>query len=187
MALPRQRLVIAAEARGKLQIRKEGLDHPLDADEVLVKTVAVAINPHDAKLLDYSFVPDAVVGGDFAGLVVAFGAGVEAEGKFAVGDRVAGVVVGMNSRRPYVGAFAEYVYATTDFLLRLPDNMTFEDAATIPLGAGTALYAIRELGVPTILDQLKKARCSPRCDGDVVLVSGGSTATGTRAIQLLKL
>jgi NADPH:quinone reductase-like Zn-dependent oxidoreductase len=72
--------------------------------------------------------------------------------------------------------------------------MSFEDAATLPLGAGTALYALfSELQIPASLEQLgaeseKSATEGEGLDdGEFVLVAGGSSATGTRAIQLLKL
>ena len=73
----------------------------------LVKTAAVAINPADAKMLDYSAAPGAIHGYDFAGTVVALGENVRAG--LAVGDRVAGFVHGMNCLQPEIGAFAEYV------------------------------------------------------------------------------
>ncbi|KAH8667030.1 chaperonin 10-like protein [Xylariales sp. PMI_506] len=190
MSLPTHHTVVAAESRGKLIIRPNAPVPALDADMVLVKTAAVAINPHDAKTLEYSVVPGAIVGGDFAGTVVALGADALAAGRLSVGDRVAGTVLGMNKLRPDVGAFAEYVNAMADFLLKIPDDMSFEDAATLPLGVGTALYALfSELGIPASLDQLgtEKSINISNDDREFVLVAGGSTATGTRAIQLLKL
>ena len=190
MSLPQHHTVIVAEARGKLVVRSNAPIPPLEDDMVLVKTAAVAINPHDAKTLEYSVVPNAIVGGDFAGTVVALGADALASGQLAVGDRVAGTVLGMNKLRPDIGAFAEYVNAMADFLLKIPDDMSFEDAATLPLGAGTALYALfSELHIPASLDQLGAERGvkEARDDLEFVLVAGGSSATGTRAIQLLKL
>ncbi|KAK7992025.1 GroES-like protein [Apiospora saccharicola] len=74
---------------------------------VIVKVAAVAINPVDPKILDPS--P-------------------------AVGDRVANTVHGNNSSSPNVGAFAEYVAAEGDLMLRMPDTMSFEDGATIVTG-----------------------------------------------------
>lgn len=191
MSLPQSHTVVAAESRGKLKIVTNAPVPELEPDMVLVKTAAVAINPHDAKTLDYSVVPGAILGGDFAGTVVAIGANTKASGRFSVGDRVAGTVLGMNKLRPDVGAFGEYVNAMADFLLRIPDDMSFEDAATLPLGVATVMYALfSELRIPVSLDQLSAAENSNTPDhneGEFVLVAGGSTATGTRAIQLLKL
>lgn len=192
MSLPQHHTIVAAKARGTLEIQPKAPVPPLEPDMVLVKTAAVAINPHDAKTLEYSPIPGAIVGSDFAGTVVALGADAQASGRFAVGDRVAGTVLGMNKMRPDVGAFAEYVNAMQDFLLKIPDQMSFEKAATMPLGAATALFALfSEMGLPGSLAQLG-AKGSANGDaghkeGEIVLVAGGSTATGTRAIQLLKL
>lgn len=161
----------------------------------IVKTAAVAINPADAKMLDYSAAKGAIHGYDFAGTIVALGVDALASGHLAVGDRVAGLVHGMNRLRPDVGAFAEYVGAYADLLLRIPDHMSFEDAASFGTGVATAsLSLFSELSVPASLAQLREHQ--PASDGkagadvghrEFVLVAGGSTATGTRAIQLLKL
>ena len=68
-SLPHQRLAIVAESAGKLQIKRDMAMPTLAPDTVLVKTAAVAINPSDAKFLDYSPAPGAVHGTDFSGTV----------------------------------------------------------------------------------------------------------------------
>ncbi|KAL5113214.1 hypothetical protein ACEQ8H_008921 [Pleosporales sp. CAS-2024a] len=156
----------------------------------IVKTAAVAINPVDAKMLDFSSTPGAIDGYDFAGTIVALGEDVLRSGRFAVGDRVAGMVFGMNKLKPDVGAFAEYVGACADVLLKIPDQMPFPEAASLGLGLATAGVGLfKELGVPVSFEQLRAGKevDTKLEDRDFVLVAGGSTATGTRAIQLLKL
>lgn len=157
----------------------------------IVKTAAVAINPADAKMLDYSAAPGTIHGYDFSGTVVALGQDALASGRLAVGDRVAGFVHGMNSLQPDVGAFAEYVGASADILLKIPDHMGFEGAATLGVGVGTAALALfSELRVPASLERLREGGKKPLNELEerpFVLVAGGSTATGTRAIQLLRL
>lgn len=186
-SLPRQRLAIVAKSAGELQVKRDMPMPPLAPDTVMVKTAAVAINPSDAKFLDYSPAPGAVHGTDFSGTVVALGSEVAASDRFSVGDRVAGLVHGMNSLRPDVGSFAEYVVATAHTLLKIPDTMGFEEAAGLGLGVATATFGLfYELGVPTTLDELVSGGVEEK-GGEFVLVVGGSTATGTRAIQLLKL
>lgn len=191
MSLPQHHTIVAAKARGELTIESKAPLAAMEPDMVLVKTAAVAINPHDAKTLEYSPVPGAIVGSDFAGTVVALGSDAQKSGRFAIGDRVAGTVLGMNKSKPNVGAFAEYVNAMSDFLLKIPDSLSFEEAATLPLGAATALFALfNELELPVSLDQLYRHDSPKQEDSsnrEIVLVAGGSTATGTRAIQLLKL
>ncbi|KAL4746132.1 hypothetical protein BDW72DRAFT_197982 [Aspergillus terricola var. indicus] len=190
--LPTTQTAIIAAGPGKLTTTHTAPLPPLDPDMVLVKTAAVAINPADAKMLDYSAAAGAIHGYDFAGTVVALGSDAAAEGRFEIGDRVAGLVHGMNKLKPDVGAFAEYVGAYADLLLKIPSGLEWEQAATFGTGIATAMLAgFKELGVPGGLDALsaEKAGGSEIKDDEkeFVLVAGGSTATGTRALQLLKL
>jgi NADPH:quinone reductase-like Zn-dependent oxidoreductase len=156
---------------------------------VLVRTAAVAVNQVDAKLLDYSPAPGAVIGHDFSGTVVALGESARAAGRLAVGNRVAGLVHGMNKLRPDVGAFAEYVAADADLVLQIPDAMSFEEAATLGVGVATAALALcGELGVPVPgQEEVEGNTDSGQYEGEFVLVVGGSSASGTRALQMLKM
>ncbi|KAF7596236.1 hypothetical protein BBP40_002769 [Aspergillus hancockii] len=182
---PNQQTAIVAEGPGQLRVRRDAPVPALEPGVALVKNAAVAINPVDAKMVDYSPVPGAIHGYDFAGTVVALGA--DTPEHIQVGDRVAGFVHGMNKTRPDVGAFAEYVAAPANLLLRLPVEMGFEDAASMGLGLFTAgLGLFRELQVPESHDSGSPG-LEDSSKRDFVLVAGGSTATGTRAIQLLKL
>lgn len=188
-SLPQKQRAIVAQGPGQLAIQHDAPVPFLAPDMAIVKTAAVAINPADAKMLDYSAAAGAIHGYDFAGTVVALGSDAATTGHLAVGDRVAGLVHGMNKLQPDVGAFAEYVGAYADLLLKIPDSMSLEEAASFGTGVATASIGLfSELGVPASLDQLREGKPA----GDVeerefVLVAGGSTATGTRAIQLVKL
>jgi NADPH:quinone reductase-like Zn-dependent oxidoreductase len=192
-SLLQRQTAVVAEGSGKLTIKHDIPIPPLADDMVIVKTAAVAINPADAKMLDYSPAVGAIHGYDFAGIVVALGADALAAGRLSVGDRVAGLVHGMNKLKPDVGAFAEYVGAYGDLLLKIPDHMSFEEAATLGTGTATAALGLfHELRVPASLEQLQDYQSvkdevleAPE-DKEFVLVAGGSTATGTRALQLLK-
>lgn len=188
-SLPKYRKVIVAQGPGKLAIQQDVPIPLLTPDVAIVKTAAVAINPSDAKFLDYSPAPGAIHGTDFSGTIVALGAKALAEGRFSVGDRVAGLVHGMNKLQPEVGSFAEYIGATVHTLLKIPDTMSFEEAATLGLAVATATFGLfRELQVPVTLEQLSSGGSKvDEDDREFVLVAGGSTATGTRAIQLLKM
>ncbi|MCU1572150.1 MAG: NADPH:quinone reductase [Micrococcaceae bacterium] len=101
-----------------------------------------------------------VPGLDFAGTVVAVGS---KESRFSVGDAVFGI-----SR----GSFAEYAAVLEDKLASKPSNLSFEQAAVVPISAGTALQA---------LDAGKVER------GQKVLILGASGGVGTFAVQLAKL
>ncbi|KAI0469849.1 GroES-like protein [Xylariaceae sp. FL0804] len=195
-SLPARQTAVVAQGPGKLAVRHDAPVPPVAPDMALVKTAAVAINPADAKMLDFSAAPGAIHGYDFAGTVVALGSDALAAGRLAVGDRVAGFVHGMNSLRPDVGAFAEYVGACHDMLLKLPDRIDFGEGATLGVGVGTATLGLfGQLRVPVSIDQLRQAtKGGPvvAAGGEghepaFVLVAGGATATGTRALQLLKL
>ena len=192
-SIPTYQTAIVAQSAGQLAIQHNAPVPCLAPDMALVRTAAVAINPADAKMLDYSAAPGAIHGYDFAGTIVALGKDALASGRLSVGDRVAGFVHGMNPLQPDVGAFAEYVGACAEILLKLPDHVAFEEAATLGVGVGTAVLGLfGELRVPASLEELRESGKTPVDDAVEkerahVLVAGGSTATGTRAIQLLKL
>ncbi|KAG6364986.1 hypothetical protein INS49_006591 [Diaporthe citri] len=188
--LPLRQTAVVAQGAGKLAIQHDVPIPVLAPDMAIVKTAAVAINPVDAKILDFSPAPGAIDGYDFAGTIVALGEEVTASGRFAVGDRVAGMVFGMNKLKPDIGAFAQYVGACADILLKIPKDMSFEEASGLGLGVATAAMALfKELQVPASLEDLREGLQVEKelKSDDFVLVAGGSTATGTRAIQLLKL
>ncbi len=101
-----------------------------------------------------------VPGLDVAGTVAAVGSAVT---RFAIGDEVFGM-----SR----GSFAEYAAAREDKLARKPANLSFEQAAVVPISAGTALQGLTDVG------RVKA--------GDKVLVLGASGGVGSYAVQLAK-
>ncbi|WQF78492.1 Putative GroES-like superfamily, alcohol dehydrogenase-like, NAD(P)-binding domain superfamily [Colletotrichum destructivum] len=183
----RQRAVVQAESpAGKLQIVT---DRPVPKpafDEVLVRVHAVAVNPSDWKMTTQFPCPGAGCGMDFSGVVVATGHGLDPALGIRVGDAVAGAVHGANPFDPQAGAFAEYTCALADLLWKIPRPWDLTDAATVGgccvATVGLGLFADDALGLPFGLDQFV-------ADGKAsfVLVYGGSTASGTMAIQLAKL
>ncbi|KAI0869515.1 GroES-like protein [Hypoxylon argillaceum] len=144
---------------------------------MLCKVAAVAINPIDAKAIDYSPAPGCTGGYDFAAEVVQVGEGVQ---RFQSGDRVFGMAFGLNPDDKTAGAFAEYVLAIDDLTCHIPQWMSFEDAATFPTAVATAFCSIYQtFGFPGPEE--------PHEEASHVLVSGGATSSGLMAIQLLKL
>jgi NADPH:quinone reductase-like Zn-dependent oxidoreductase len=101
-----------------------------------------------------------VSGRDVAGTVAEVGAAVT---RFAVGDEVYGVAP---------GSFAEYAVAREGKLARKPANLSFEQAAVVPISAGTALQALVDVG------RLEA--------GQSLLVIGASGGVGSYAVQLGK-
>lgn len=139
---------------------------------VLVRVHAVAVNPLDwhylrgtpyVMRLETGLRKPAAprLGVDFAGTVAALGPGVTA---FAVGDEVFG---------GRTGAFAEYVVVRANgALVHKPANISFEQAAAVPIAAVTALQALRDRG---------GLRANQR-----VLVNGASGGVGTFAVQIAR-
>src|SRR6185295_18114629 len=85
--LPKFQTAIVAQGPGKLTIKTNVPVPTLTPDMAIVRTTAVAINPADAKMLDYSAAAGAIHGYDFAGYIVALGA--SAPSHLRIGDRVA--------------------------------------------------------------------------------------------------
>jgi NADPH:quinone reductase-like Zn-dependent oxidoreductase len=101
-----------------------------------------------------------VIGRDVAGSVVAVGSSVT---RFAVGDEVYGVAP---------GSFAEYTVAKEGKLARKPSNLTYAQAAVVPVSAATALRAVEDVGRVEA--------------GQSILVLGASGGVGSYAVQIAK-
>ncbi|KAF1832827.1 zinc-binding oxidoreductase ToxD [Decorospora gaudefroyi] len=144
---------------------------------LLIKTKAVALNPTDWKNITRAPEPGAIAGCDYAGVVEEVGKGVT---NYQVGDRIAGFVRGGDPADHSNGAFAQHIKAKDGISLKIADNMSFEDASTLGVGVttvGQGLY--QELGLPMPPAKVQEPT--------QVLIYGGSTATGTLAIQYAKL
>lgn len=146
------------------------------SDQVVVRTEAVALNPSDTKMKGGFAVPYGTLGADFAGTVVAVGPDVAG---VAVGDTVCGAQNIMFKTTAEQGAFAEYNVTRGGIWMKVPSSCTIEAAASLPVGVSTAGLAMKLLGIPLPGE--------PAADPAVVLVYGGSTATATIAMQLLRL
>ncbi|MBC2902310.1 NAD(P)-dependent alcohol dehydrogenase [Streptomyces cupreus] len=140
--------------------------------EVLVRVHAASVNAYDwhfmhgdpkaARAMMGLRGPKARVRGrDFAGRVEAVGSGVT---DLAPGDEVFGEAD---------GAFAEYVCAPGDSVGPKPSNLTFEQAAAIPLAGNTALIGVRDVGAVR--------------PGQSLVINGASGGVGTFAVQLGKV
>lgn len=150
--------------------------------DVLIRVLAVALNPTDYRIPAYHPTPGAMLGCDIAGTVV------EARplaDECPPGTRLCGPVHGCNPANPDNGAFMEYLVADSRVLLRVPAVWSDVEAAALG-GVGWATVALamedclKLAGRPSAPAQL-------RADGSriPVLVYGGATATGTMACQIL--
>jgi NADPH:quinone reductase-like Zn-dependent oxidoreductase len=139
--------------------------------EMLIEVKAVSINPVDYKLnnADTRFLPGSklpkIVGSDFAGLVKEPAIG---DSRFKAGDRVYGAV-SIFMGKP--GALAELVAADPKRVRHLPGGMSFEQAASLPVAALTALNGLRRCGVTK---------------GTRLLINGATGGVGHFAVQIAR-
>ena len=154
-----------------LQLKEIAKPTPQE-NEVLIKVQAAGTNPLDwhkmrgapvlVRLTDGLMKPkDGRLGADVAGVVEAVGSGVT---RFKPGDAVFG--------EGGVGGFAEYVCLREKALALKPANITFAEAAAVPVAALTALQALRDSG---------KVQA-----GQSVLINGASGGVGTYMVQVAK-
>ena len=150
-------------------------------NEVLIKVHATSVNAGDCNARGFVFVPpgfgflprlmfglrrpkQTILGGELSGEIVEVGKDVR---QFQKGDLIFG-----NAGEKF-GAYAEYACLPENAdLVMKPANLTFEEAASIPFGASTALYFLRDM-----------AKIQP---GQKVLIIGASGCTGVYAVQLAK-
>ncbi|KAL7915481.1 putative zinc-binding oxidoreductase ToxD [Trichoderma velutinum] len=153
-------------------------------DYVLIKVVTVAVNPTDWTTLEAVGDDGTLVGCDWAGIVQEIGPAVTKE--LRIGDRVAGSAHGGNDANPESGAFARYIITKGDLVMRIPDAVTFEEAATVGVAVTTAALALYHfLGLPLPETDEKPPKDSE--SAAPIFIYGGSTATGSIAIQFAKL
>ena len=144
-------------------------------DEILIKVHASSANPLDWHHMRGAPFParlefglrkpkDTRLGADIAGHVEAVGKNVT---QFQVGDAVFGDLAACG-----LGAFAEYVLVPEGAVVPKPTNLTFEQAAAVPVAAVTALQGLRDSG-----------QIQP---GQKVLINGASGGVGTFAVQIAK-
>jgi NADPH:quinone reductase-like Zn-dependent oxidoreductase len=153
-------------------LRVEQVDRPrIDEDEVLVRVRAASVDrgtwhlmaglPYPVRFAGFGVRrPKTNPGRALAGTIEAVGGEVAG---FEPGDRVFGICD---------GSFAEYVRVRTDKLAHHPSNLSFEQAAAVPISGLTALQAVRDHGRVQA--------------GEKVLIVGASGGVGTFAVQIAK-
>jgi NADPH:quinone reductase-like Zn-dependent oxidoreductase len=184
-ALPstRQAVVQPATKPGTFELRTDLPVPTVSPDHVLIKVSAVAVNHCDYKMPARIHCPNTVDGCDFSGAVVCLGDAVASmPGGLRIGDRVAGAQMASQACRPWSGAFTEYIAEKPENLWRVPEHFSWEQAASIGCAVassvGMALWWEMKLpGTPE----------KPTSDPKFILVYGGSTASGTFTMQLLKM
>ncbi|MGH1295552.1 NADP-dependent oxidoreductase [Bacillus pretiosus] len=157
---------------GKVPMRMAEVPTPeINEYEVLAEIHAASINPIDFKIRDgkvkmlLKYEMPLILGNDFSGVIVKVGSKVT---RFKVGDEIYA-----RPRKNKIGTFAEYIAIHEDDIALKPENLSFEEAASIPLVGLTSYQALHDIM------QLQK--------GQKILIHAGSGGVGTFAIQLAKI
>ncbi|TXD85592.1 NADP-dependent oxidoreductase [Subsaximicrobium wynnwilliamsii] len=154
--------------KDSLSIKK--IEKPtITSNDILIEVKAASLNPIDYKLVEghlKDMVPlnfPITIGYDLSGVVVEKGGDV---GNFEIGDEV-------YSRVPQeqMGTVAEFVAVTSDLVAKKPENISFEEAAGLPLTGLTAIQALESVGIK---------------ENDRILIHAGSGGVGSLAIQYAK-
>ena len=148
----------------KLQVN-EIPDPEVLPGHVLIDNKAASVNFPDVLMIQglYQFQPELPFspGGESAGIVSSLGEGVE---NIAVGDRVFAMTG--------LGAFAEKIVVPEHSVVKIPESMSFETAAALPMTYGTSLYALKQRA------ELK--------EGETLLVLGAAGGVGLATVELGK-
>lgn len=155
--------IVIDEFGGTEKLTLQEVEKPaVKEHQVGIEVYATSVNPVDIKRRKGLFggKTPMIVGGDIAGIVKEVGTAVS---DIKVGDRVMA-----NGGKTY----AEYVVAKEEVTVKLPESVSFDEAAAIPLAGQTAWQTVVDLG------QVK--------EGDRVLIHAGAGGVGTLAIQIAK-
>lgn len=157
---------------GKVPMRMAEVPIPeINEHEVLAEIHAASINPIDFKIRDgkvkmlLKYEMPLILGNDFAGVIIKVGSKVT---RFKIGDEIYA-----RPRKNKIGTFAEYIAIHEDDIALKPKNLSFEEAASIPLVGLTSYQALHDIM------QLQKDQ--------KILIHAGSGGVGTFAIQLAKI
>jgi NADPH:quinone reductase-like Zn-dependent oxidoreductase len=133
--------------------------------EILIKIEAVSLNAADYRAAKLGIIPrKKIFGADISGIIESVGKEVSS---FKTGDEVIGCLI----HHGY-GGLAEYVAVSEKAVIKKPEQLSFEDASTLPVAGITAIQALRDKG------NIQK--------GYKVLIVGCSGSVGTFAVQLAK-
>ncbi|KAI4243759.1 MAG: hypothetical protein LQ352_006973 [Teloschistes flavicans] len=170
---------LVGEKMNPLEIKAAPYTSP-GQNEIVVKNAALAVNPADhmgqaSNFFSYPY--PFILGEDVAGEIVEVGASVAS---FKKGDRVLGFALGSVSYRKEEGAFQQYTVLQPQLTSIIPNSLSFERAAVIPLCLATAAVGL--------YDQdhlhLEHPSLTPKPMGQIVLIWGGASCVGSNAIQL---
>lgn len=167
------RAVVIEQFGGKDQLKMAEMPVPIpQGSEVLIRIKYASVNPVDWKIRE-GMLKDAIphrfpviLGRDAAGVVEAMGTHVK---RFHVGDKVYAF-----GRKPEIhdGTYAEYITLDESHVAHMPKNLSFREAAAVPLAGLTAWQALFSMA------ELR--------EGETVLILGGAGGVGSFAVQFAK-
>ncbi|KAF8972286.1 chaperonin 10-like protein [Flammula alnicola] len=163
---------------GQVSVRKAG------PGEILIKIQSTSLNPIDWKIHKWGIVYEdfpAILGNDIAGDVEEVGAGVT---DFKIGDRVFGQGHFKGDR----GSFQQYVIALASTTAKIPPNVSYDEASTIPTVLTAAYVGLYNqnphgLGLDPPISDVTQGQYA----GTPIVVIGGASSVGQIVIQLAKL
>ncbi|CAO1629544.1 unnamed protein product [Sympodiomycopsis kandeliae] len=183
MSVPQEMKSLRTQADAKIGVETVAVPTP-GKNEVLVKVIAVTLNPTDFKSARFISKPGNAVGCDAYGEVVALGSDLNVP--LQVGEKIAFFTMG-SFHSPRTGSFSEYAIAQSDTSMIVPDGYDGYQASSWGIGGLTAIQTLfdkLELNpIPndiTSLPELKQ-------DSPQLLVWAGSTSVGQFAIQLARV
>lgn len=133
-------------------------------EEVLIKVEAFGVGIHDGYFIPSDAKFPYIIGSEGAGIIEQKGSKVK---NFDIGDPV----IYTTSLQKQGGTWAEYTVAKQNVLIKLPEKLTFQEGAALPISGKTALECMREIDLNR---------------GDTLFIAGASGAIGTMVIQLAK-
>lgn len=162
------------------------------ASDVLIRSSVVAVNPIDRVRQLYGFqVPTTpkVLGSDTTGTIVAVGADVAAAGTFKVGDRVVAATDGFHNGDNGHESFQTFTVAPTTTTAKLADNVTFLQAAPVPVSimtAGTIFFEGFHFTVPGAKEAPTTKPLPAAGSKPIVAIWGGASSVGSVTLQLAR-
>ncbi|VTT64400.1 unnamed protein product [Fusarium fujikuroi] len=174
---------LVAAKTSPLEVKEAPLTEP-SSGHILVKNSAIAINPVDIAnqyvgiFIQPSQYP-VILGEDVAGTVEAVGPDVTI---FKPGDRVLGYATSLATKDNAHSAFQEYTIIRAECASKIPERLSFEQAAVLPLSLATAAWSL--FGDVTLA--MRYPSLNPTPTEETVLIWGGSSSVGGSAVQLAK-
>ncbi|KAI7909686.1 hypothetical protein M0657_011733 [Pyricularia oryzae] len=158
--------------------------------QVLIRNHSVAVNPVDWKQQAMGFMVDSypkVLGSDIAGVIVEAGPSVDS---FKPGDRVLAAAPGQTIQNNDQAAFQTFTVVPVAFVTKIPDSLSFNEAATLPVATNTASISFfdnLDLPFPSDVSAVEEQKLGSSIPGDILLVWSAGGSVGRAVVQLARV